>query len=427
MKAPLARWIAAVGLLALIGIGMLVLRKPRAAAPPGAQISTGQLRSLAAAHPTPSVYLQLFKRLHDESKTDEALKTARAMVRRYPGDARGHNILGIAYGDVGDSAGARAAFNNAIKLSPKYVDPYVNLGRLSLFIGDNQRAVNEFDLATTVDPKSASAWTGLGEAHAKLYNTAEAPDAFQRAIKLAPNRPQAYAHLGVFLAEMGNGDKARPYLKRAQELGDQSPALFTGLAMAYADGPQSREELTQALNYAARAEQLGDHGSLLHYARGLALQRLGRYTEAITDFKYVLSISDNANGAWIGISQCYRALGNKKLADDAAKTGERVLAQRLHISNLKHQIALAPSRFDLREQYADSLFTNGQYLMAADQYRYVAIHNPEKPSVWLKSAHAFEMGGEKDLANYVRQFAYEKAEPPKSAQSTPSVLPGPPE
>jgi hypothetical protein len=65
--------------------------------------------------------------------------------------------------------------------------------------------------------------------------------------------------------------------------------------------------------------------------------------------------------------------------------------------------------------------------MAADQYRYVAIHNPEKPSVWLKSAHAFEMGGEKDLANYVRQFAYEKAEPPKSAQSTPSVLPGPPE
>ena len=45
----------------------------------------------------------------------------------------------------------------------------------------------------------------------------------------------------------------------------------------------------------------------------------------------------------------------------------------------------------------------------------VTLHRPEKPSEWLKSAHAFELAGDKDLAKYARELAREK---PASSGST---------
>ncbi len=404
-------------LVCAAGAGATAYFTSRQKPPDYKKLSTEQLRSLTATHPMPQAYLALFQRAYDAGDREAALKIARDMLHRYPSDPRAHNLLGIAYAASEDVDGARKAFHNAISLNSRYVEPYVNLGRLSLLMGDNATAVNEFDLATVTDPKSASAWTGLGEAHAKLYDAAEATDAFQRAIRLAPNRSQAYAHLGVFLAEMGDGDKARPYLKRAQDLGEKSAPLFVGLAMAYADQPRSKDELTQAVEFANIAHDMGDNDGLVYYAQGLALQRLERYDQAIESFRKDIGVSANANGAWIGISQCYRALGKTKLADDAAKTGERILSQRQHISNLKYEIRNSPNRLDVREQYAEALLANKQYLVAAEQYRYVATHNPEKRSLWLKAAHAFDLGGEKRLANYVRPFAYEKPSVPPASET----------
>src|SRR5581483_6852417 len=114
-------------------------------------------------------------------------------------------------------------------------------------------------------------------------------------------------------------------------------------------------------------------------------QRLGRYEEAIAGFKKVMAVSANANGAWVGISQCYRALGKKQQADDAAKMAERVLTSRQRIGNLQHEIQADPNRFDIREQYAETIMETGQYLLAAEQYRYIAVHNPDQPAWWLKA------------------------------------------
>lgn len=372
------------------------------------KLSTEQLHVVVAHAPTPAAYLVLFQRVLNTNDKEGALKVAREMLHRYPTDARAHNNLGIAYASLGDAVNAKKAFHNAISLDPKRVDPYVNLGKLDLLLGDNQLALNEFDLATVVDPKSASAWTGLGEANVNLHNTVEATEALQRAIQLAPNRPKPYVLRGVYLSEMGNGDKARPDLAKALELGDQSASLYSGLAMAFADQPRSQDELSQALVYADKAIKLGNRSSLVYYAQGLALQRLGRYDEALSTFRTVIATSENANGAWTGISQCYRAQGKTQLADEAAKTAERVLSERQHISNLKHEILLAPNNMDLRIQYGDALSSNGQYLLAANEYRYAAMHSPNKPGLWLKTADAFEKGGETNLADYVRQFAHAK-------------------
>jgi Flp pilus assembly protein TadD len=404
------RTLLAIGicLVCLVGIAVAVARLARKNPPDFRKLSIAQLRALTESHPTLTSLGVLFQRTLDAGNNREALDIARKLVHQFPNDGRAYNLLGIGYAANNDSADARSAFNKSISLEPRRIEPYVNLGKLALSEGDSQKAASEFDRATAVDPKSASAWTGLGDANVDMQNMQDAIDAFQHAISLAPNRPQAYGHLGAFLAELGRGVEARPNLQRALALGDHSAPVYAGLAMALADQPQSQTELQQALDYADQAEKLGSTDGLVYYARGLALQRLGRYKEAIASYRQNIEVSANANGAWIGISQCYRALGHTKLADEAAKTGERVLAQRQRLGNLRYQIKATPARIDLHEQYADAEMAAHEYLVAADQYRYVAQHSPDKPSEWLKAAHAMDLAGNKELAEYMRTLAHTK-------------------
>lgn len=420
-----SRWTLMVGVICIVIILVVTSRPPRKNSVDYKHISIEQLHSLSSSQPSPEIYGELFQRAINTGNFQDALDIARKLVRLYPRDARAHNALGVAYASLNDLASARKAFQNAIELDSKRVDPYVNLGKLALTFGDYQRAVSEFDRATTVNPNSASAWIGLAEANVQLHNMQDAIDDFQRAIKIAPTRSEPYAKLGNFLAEQSRDEEARPHLKRALELGDKSEKMYAGLAMVYADHPIDQKELTQALIYAAEARKLDPTDGMVEFARGLALQRLGRYDEAIVSYRENIRDSANASGAWVGISQCYRIQGKIQLADKAAKTGELVLNHRQRLGNLKHQVESTPNKLDIREQYAEMLMSDSQYNMAAEQYRYVAMHSPEHPAKWLKAAKAFDLAGNKELADYVRQFAY--AKPIAAAQKTLQKSPNHPE
>jgi len=119
-------------------------------------------------------------------------------------------------------------------------------------------------------------------------------------------------------------------------------------------------------------------------------------------------LSLNANGAWIGISQCYRATGRAKLADAAAQIGERVVSQRQHVNNLQYVIRASPDRLDLREEYGALMVSTQQYDAAAVQYQYIAEHSPNKPACWLKLAHVLDLAGKKNPADQARKNASAK-------------------
>ena len=417
-KAARSPWIlcAVIAVIACgTAIGIKIHRSFPAGPPDYSKMNLAQLRAFATDRPSLGAYGALFQRVLDTGSSAEALQIARKMVLLYPRDGRAHNALGITYASMGDIDNAKTAFNNAISVDPRRIDAYLNIGRLAMRTEDYQQAVIEFDRATTVDANSASAWTGMGQANEEIHNVQEALDNYQQAIKLAPNRPQAHLYLGAFLAELGRGEDARPHLKRAEELGDRSARLYAGFAMAFADQPHSPEELTQALQYAAEAEKRGEADGLVFYARGLALQRLGRYKEAIEVYRRVIDLSMNSNGAWMGISQCLRATGKIKMADEAAKIAERIVSQRQHINNLQYVIKATPGRLDARKEYADLLMTTNQYYPAAEQYRYIAEHGPSKAAMWLRAAHALDLAGDKQSAEEARRAAH--AQPAASSQA----------
>jgi Flp pilus assembly protein TadD len=392
-------------IIAILGIGAAWaanrFRKPPE--PDIAKLSTAALQERAARRPSVASLGTLCQRFLKSGDLKSASDQASKLVSLYPRDARSHNALGAVLAAQGRAEDARREFNTAIALDPRRIDPYVNLGRLAARTGDDSQARIEYDRATAVDPSSASAWLGLGDACRDLGEREAAKQAYERAVQLAPKDGKTLTALGTFEAESGSGAAAKANLLKALQSGYRTGDLFAALTMALADQPESNGDLTTALEYADEAEKLGDHSSMLLYAKGLALQRLGRYKDAIPVFRNAISVSPNANGPWIGISQCYRGLGEMKLAEEAASIGERILDQRQRLGNLERQIQTNPDRMDLREQYAAIMMNNHQYLLAAESYRYIAQHRSDKPQLWLRVAKAFELGGRPELARSFRE------------------------
>lgn len=372
--------------------------------PDYAQLSTAALEETLKAQPTPLKYSSLAQRHMAEKKPNTALRTAEEGVKAFPESSLVHNAAGILYAEAGRVEDARRSFGRAIVLNKKHVDGYLNLGQLGMVTEDFALALAEFDRATTVDPKSANAWMGVGEAAARLRYAGQAREAFLEAVKLAPDNPMTHAALGTFLAEQEGGKDAQNYLERAEQLGLRSGKLYASLAMVYADQPDSPAALEKAIKAADEAKKLGNDGSLTNYARGLAEQRLGRYEAALKTYQKVVRQSVTSNGAWVGMSQCYRALGKRKEANAAAMMGEKILNERQRVANMQHQIRANPSRLEYRERYAKELMARQNYLMAADQYRYIAQHRPDQPKEWLRVAEAMEKGGKADIARYLRDY-----------------------
>jgi Flp pilus assembly protein TadD len=61
------------------------------------------------------------------------------------GDAFLYNILGNALAALGNSQGARNAYEQAIQIDSKYVEPYANLAVLWDRLGDHNKAQKYFE------------------------------------------------------------------------------------------------------------------------------------------------------------------------------------------------------------------------------------------------------------------------------------------
>lgn len=408
----MGRWLVAAGyLLGCVALGVHGARSAR----PAPHASTEALASLDLSQlqerfgrkadvPTAELLMQ---RLVQAGRADEAVRVGEQALLTFPDNSALLNALGIANGQLGKVTEAREMFERAIRSNPRSVAPYLNLGHLATQLGDHTRALAEYDRASVVDPTSPAVWLGVGEAAAQLQRPGDAREAFRKGLAQAPEDGALHEALGNFLAEQGSAEEADRHLQKALASGRRTGRLYASLAMAYADRAESEEMLARALECAAEAERLGDQSSLLLYARGLALQRRRRYPEAIRSYERLISQSTSASGAWIGLSQCLRALGRPEEADRAARTGERILNDRQKVSHLRHQIRSNPANMDLRDEFARVLLEQKHYLLAADQLRYIAQHRPERPQEWLRVAKALELGGRKELAAYLRRYLKE--------------------
>ncbi len=154
-----------------------------------------------------------------------------------------------------------------------------------LLQGDLRNAANAFTLATKLSPKWPEAWVNIGRVKQAERDTAAAQTAFQRAFALYDAKP----------TPMTKYQKARTQNFFAQSQFDSG-------------------ELEAALATLAQVREVFPDDRGVRNLTGTILFRLGRYEEACEHFKHSLEVEPEDIAAHYNLMRCYRAKGDLKTA-----------------------------------------------------------------------------------------------------------------
>jgi tetratricopeptide (TPR) repeat protein len=222
------------------------------------------------------------------ASTPPATSTAAPLPEPGPGsDASAYVKFGIETGgSKGDLEGAIAAFNEAIKINPKFAPAYYNRGFAHSLQHKSDEALADYDQAIQIDPTYKEAYYQSGSLKGQKGDFDGAIADFSQVIKLDPKYAPAYYNLGHVY-----------YFK-----GDLDNALA---------------EINQALN-------LDPNFSYCYFIRGLIRHAQGHEAEATSDFQKSAGLNFPYASFWVWITQMesgQRGLAQKDISDALTKTG----------------------------------------------------------------------------------------------------------
>jgi VWFA-related protein len=138
-------------------------------------VATGMVSALDLAAPTKAVNeFNLGTAELRGQHSQDAIAHLQKAVTAYPKFVSAHNYLGMAYQDADDPANAQKEFEAAVALDDKFVQSYVNLGRLALSRNNYSGAMEYLSKAVALQPVDANVLTTLAYAQQgnREYETA---------------------------------------------------------------------------------------------------------------------------------------------------------------------------------------------------------------------------------------------------------------
>ncbi len=164
---------------------------------------------------------------------------------------------------------AASYFQEAIRLRPDYVEPYLSLGNCRAIQGRLEDALASYTRATELNPKLTQALSNIGALNRKLKRWSEARDALIRALAVDDSFGLAHYHLAMVSLELGQPNQAEEHLVKAAKL---DPDIVHRLAARFvlADVQAARGQVVQAV---------ADYRQLLHDAGKAPPARQGQVAE----------------------------------------------------------------------------------------------------------------------------------------------------
>jgi len=221
--------------------------------------------------------------LFREQKAKESLAefTAGAKYRRPVADEL--KVVASDYVLLGDFGDADKWFSEVVIEKPDDSDAWYLLGRTKFNENDFTGAKADFEHALTLRPRYVEAENNVGLCWKELNSTAKAEAAFQTAIDWqgdTPSDEQPFLNLGTLLVEQNEAAKAIPYLVKAGELAPKNPKVHEELAQAYT----TKQDLPRAQAALEKAVELAPDISALHFKLGQIYRKEGLQDRAQHEF-----------------------------------------------------------------------------------------------------------------------------------------------
>jgi tetratricopeptide (TPR) repeat protein len=138
-----------------------------------------------------------------QGRNEEAEKALKRAQELNPRDTCAFNELGRLYYDLEKYPEAIQAFRSEIKLRPTAVS-YHFVGNAHGYLNEDTEALAAYREALRLNPKYVQIYLPLGHAANRLGRHAEAVEAYRRAIEAKPDDAEAHLGLAVTEVELGN-------------------------------------------------------------------------------------------------------------------------------------------------------------------------------------------------------------------------------
>jgi len=279
----------------------------------------GAYRTLLERRPDDPNALYLLGALaYQTGNPAEAVDLARRALAAGADAAECHNILGLAFQNLGRTSEAETSFQKAIAIhtSPTFS---INLGNLYCGQGRFDDAIAQYGQALALDPGHAGAHYNLGNAHRAKGELDRAAECFGRAVEHDPTHGNALAGLGQVLHALKRDREAVTWIEKALALLPDDAGLHRELG----ESLHQLGRIPEAIAAYRQALTLDPRLARTWYAAGCAEASRDEWAAAVTCFRKALEADPEWAAAQHNLGQ---ALFNLGQAEEALELMRRATA-----------------------------------------------------------------------------------------------------
>jgi tetratricopeptide (TPR) repeat protein len=195
---------------------------------------------------------------------------------------------------------------------------------IAMNYGLPDQAIDYVNLALSLDPRHYRSLNLLGQIHLQAKDYRLAADAFEKCLEVKSDFIDVINRLGTTYYELGEKDKAEQAYQKSLALDGNAFASFNLAKLRLEEN-----KLTEALDYIDKSIQKADRQAGAYNLKGVILNQMERYPEAITSFQMALAITPNDVNVNVNLGI---ALMNARQYDKSLEVFEKALP------NIKDQV-----------------------------------------------------------------------------------------
>ena len=355
----------------------------------------------------------------------EAAEQLHAVIANQPDSFAAHNVLGLAFQDLGRTEDAANEFQTAIRIKPDFALAYYDLAQLrsaqksyraAVFyltqglstspsaemaqqmrtalavtdaqLGNYDDAIPLFREASTAQPESAELHFDLATAYAHLKNYTDAVNEYREVLRLDPHRNDAQLLLAKALLNQSLVEESLPVLRDYVQHNPNSPEGLEVLGDALKESSHSQE----AIDILQRAIRANPATFKAHYDLGAVLGRSNQLQAAIRELRVAVKLNPDSPDARY---QLARLLSRDK--EDAASK-----EQLARFSALKEEEE-RQSKAGFFINRASAAFQQGHAEEARENYEQALALQPHDPKLHYNLAIALSKSNAADEQRELRK------------------------
>ncbi len=184
-----------------------------------------------------------------EKNPERAIGYLKTLIALYPDDSVTHVNLGRTYLQMGRLPEAMAEFKEAIRIDPRFVLAYANVGGTYLYqMGDVASALPVFQKILQLDPGNAWAQDSIGWSYFAKNDLPLAQAAFEKAVAANPQATLSRYRLAHTHRVQGHYQQALETLQQIQKVDASETSVFYDMGVVYermGDRQKARESFTR--------------------------------------------------------------------------------------------------------------------------------------------------------------------------------------